>query len=175
MYQRILVPIDGSSTANRGVDEAIRLARLAGAKVRLLHVLDELIFVTGFETGATYINDLLPKLKEGGEAILEDARRRVEAAGVPVETHLMECLGSRTSDIVVEQANAWKADLIVLGTHGRRGIGRWVLGSDAEQILRSAKVPVLLVRGEPEAQDRVARSAAETAASAAARIATATV
>ena len=174
MYQRILVPIDGSSTANRGVDEAIRLAKLAGAQVRLLHVLDELIFVTGFETGATYINDLLPKLKEGGEAILEDARRRVEAAGVPVETHLMECLGSRTSDIVVEQANAWKADLIVLGTHGRRGIGRWMLGSDAEQILRSAKVPVLLVRGEPEAQNLVARTAAETAASAAARVATAT-
>jgi len=175
MYQRILVPIDGSSTANRGVDEAIRLAKLAGAQVRLLHVLDELIFVTGFETGATYINDLLPKLKEGGEAILEDARRRVEAAGVPVETHLMECLGSRTSDIVVEQANSWKADLIVLGTHGRRGIGRWLLGSDAEQILRSAKVPVLLVRGEPEAQSPVARTAAESAATAAARVATATV
>jgi nucleotide-binding universal stress UspA family protein len=175
MYQRILVPIDGSSTANRGVDEAIGLAKLAGAQVRLLHVLDELIFVTGFETGATYISDLLPKLKEGGEAILEDARRRVEAAGVPVETHLMECLGSRTSDIVVEQAKAWKADVIVLGTHGRRGIGRWLLGSDAEQILRSAKVPVLLVRGEPEAQSAVARTAAETAATAAARLATATV
>jgi len=175
MYQRILVPIDGSSTANRGLDEAIRLAKLANAKVRLLHVLDELVFVTGFETGATYINDVFPRLKEGGEAILEDARRRVEAAGVPVETHLMECLGSRTSDIVVEQAKAWKADVIVLGTHGRRGIGRWLLGSDAEQILRSAHVPVLLVRGEPAAQSPAAHGAAETAATAAARVATATV
>ena len=175
MYQRILVPIDGSSTANRGLDEAIRVAQLSHGKVRLLHVLDELLFVTGFETGATYINEVLPKLKEGGELILEQARRRVAAAGVPVETQLAECLGSRTSGIVVEQAEAWNADLIVLGTHGRRGIGRWLLGSDAEQILRSAKVPVLLVRGEAQPSQAAAAGAAQTAAIAAARIATATV
>lgn len=173
MYERILVPIDGSATANRGLDEAIRLAKLSGARIRLLHVLDELVFVTGFETGA-YIEDLLPKLKESGELVLEDGRRRVAAAEVPVETHLTECLGSRTSDIVVEHAKAWKADLIVLGTHGRRGIGRWLLGSDAEQILRGAEVPVLLVRGEREAASPTMAGIAQTALTASARVATAT-
>ena len=174
MYERILVPIDGSATANHGLDEAIRLAKLCNARIGLLHVLDEMVFVTGFETGA-YIEELLPKLKESGELMLEGARRRVATAGVPVETHLTECLGARTSDIVVEHAKDWKADVIVLGTHGRRGIGRFVLGSDAEQILRGAEVPVLLVRGEREPASASMAGIAQTAVTASARLATAAV
>ena len=146
MYQRILVPIDGSPTAARGLDEAIALARLTGATLRLLYVLDELVFVTGFECGATYIEDVLPKLKEAGEQILAGGKARVEAAGLVADTRLKECLGARTSEIVVAEADDWRADLIVLGTHGRRGVGRLLLGSDAEQVLRTAHVPVLLVR-----------------------------
>lgn len=64
MYQRILVPIDGSPTSDRGLAEAIAIARLTGGTLRLVHVLDELIFTTGFETGATYMNTVLPALRQ---------------------------------------------------------------------------------------------------------------
>jgi nucleotide-binding universal stress UspA family protein len=174
MYQRILVPIDGSPTSTRGLDEAVRLARVTGGQIRLLHVIDEMISVTGFETGAVYINDVLPMLKKAGTALLDKAKARVEPAGVPVDTLLVDCIARRTSEVVNEQAAAWNADLIVLGTHGRRGAGRLLLGSDAEQILRTATVPVLLVRAPEGAAAAQTESLADQAVTAAARIATAT-
>ncbi|HSC65758.1 MAG TPA: universal stress protein [Caldimonas sp.] len=165
MYLRILVPIDGSATSERGLTEAIAIARMSGGSIRLLHVLDELVFLTGFETGATYLKTVLPQLREQSERILVAARERVAAAGIPVDTVCAECFARRTSDIIVEQATAWPADLIVLGTHGRRGVGRLMLGSDAEQVLRMAPVPVLLVRS---ADDAAAGSAARPPSAAAA-------
>ena len=150
MYQRILVPIDGSSTSNRGLDEAIKLAKLTGASLRLIHVIDVLSFATGFEVYAAYANDVIPRIKEAGKQVLEQGRIRVEANGVKVDSLLFDSLVAPVSDTVVEQAKAWGADLIVIGTHGRRGVGRFLLGSDAEQIMRIAPVPVLLVRA-PEA------------------------
>jgi nucleotide-binding universal stress UspA family protein len=175
MYQRILVPIDGSPTSTRGLDEAIRLARLTGATLRLLHVLDELVFVTGLETGATYTKDVLPRIRKAGESILVAGKARVGAAGLTADTLLMECFAMRTSEVVIAQAQIWKADLIVLGTHGRRGIGRLLMGSDAEQIVRGATVPVLLVRAEEVAADTPGYGAAQTAGSPARDFATATV
>jgi nucleotide-binding universal stress UspA family protein len=146
MYQRILVPVDGSSTASRGLDEALKLARLTGARLRLIHVLDVLGFAASFEAGAIYGSDLIATLRQAGELILEQGRARVAASGVPVDTLLCESFAARTADALVEQAKAWNADLIVIGTHGRRGVSRLMLGSDAEQLIRSAPVPVLLVR-----------------------------
>jgi nucleotide-binding universal stress UspA family protein len=146
MYQRILVPFDGSPTSTQGLDEAIKLARLTGASLRLLHVINELAHVTGFESYSAYAGDVLPLLKADGEQILEQGRSRAAAAGVPVETQLIENFAARLSDLVIEQVESWKADLIVLGTHGRRGVQRLMLGSDAELIVRAAPVPVLLVR-----------------------------
>lgn len=145
MYQRILVPIDGSMTSLRGLDEAIRLAKLTSATLRLIHVVDELKYVTGFETFAVYSGDLVPLMAEAGEQILEQGRERAERAGVRAESVLFTSLAGRVSEIVAEQAKAWKAELIVIGTHGRRGVGRALLGSDAEQVTRIAPVPVLLV------------------------------
>ena len=146
MYQRILVPIDGSPTSDRGLEEAIVIARMTGGSIRLLHVLDELVFASGFETGATYMTTVLPALRQRSERILAAGRERVAAAAVAVETQPVECFARRPSDVIVEQATQWPADLIVLGTHGRRGVNRLMLGSDAEQVLRMAPVPVLLVR-----------------------------
>ena len=151
MYQRILVPIDGSPTSDLGLAEAISLARLTGGSIRLMHVLDELVFVTGFETGATYANTVLPALRQRSDRILAAGRERVAAAAVPVETITSECFARRPCDVIVEQAAAWAADLIVIGTHGRRGVNRMMLGSDAEQVARMASVPVLLVRSAEDA------------------------
>jgi nucleotide-binding universal stress UspA family protein len=146
MYQRILVPIDGSSTSNRGLDEAIKLAKLTGASLRLIHVIDLLSFATGFEAYAAYANDVIPRIKEAGKQVLDQGRSRAEVSGVKVDSLLFDSLVAPVSDTVVEQAKAWNADLIVIGTHGRRGVKRFLLGSDAEQIMRMAPVPVLLIR-----------------------------
>jgi nucleotide-binding universal stress UspA family protein len=144
MYQSILVPVDGSPTSIRGVDEAIRLAKLTGGRIHLVHVLDQLSFVAGLDM---YSIDIFGILQQEGSEILNRMQERVEASGVPVTTFISEPLPGRVCDVVGKQAKAVHADLIIVGTHGRRGVGRLVLGSDAEQILRSSSVPVLMVRG----------------------------
>lgn len=82
MYDRILVPTDGSPTSEQGLTEAIAIARLTGGRIRLLHVLDELVFVSGFETGAAYLGTVLPALRDHSERILAAGRQRVAAASV---------------------------------------------------------------------------------------------
>ena len=147
MYKRILVPVDGSATSAKGLGEAIRLAKLTGASLELVNVVDEMSLALGVEAYATYSQDVLAALREGAREILEKAQQRATSAGVGVDIKAIETFGARVADLIVDEAVAAKADLIVIGTHGRRGIGRWLLGSDAEQILRLAPVPVLLVRG----------------------------
>lgn len=142
MYKRILVPVDGSPTSIRGLDEAIGLAKLGGGSLRLVHVLDRVVFAGG----ETYTVDVFGLLREAGENILEKMKAHAAAAGIDASTYLSEVLPGRVCDVVVEQAKEFGADLIVLGTHGRRGVSRLLVGSDAEQIVRVAPVPVLLVR-----------------------------
>jgi len=146
MYERILVPVDGSATSNAGLAEAIKLAKLTGAQLRLLHVIDDLPFVMSAEGFGAISADVLTLMRTTGEEILRTARTRALDAGIAADTVLLDGLGQRVSDFVAEQAKTWHADLIVLGTHGRRGPSRWLLGSDAEQIARVAPAAVLLVR-----------------------------
>jgi nucleotide-binding universal stress UspA family protein len=153
MYQRILVPFDGSPTSNRGLDEAVKLARLAGSRLRLLYIVDALLFSTGFEACAAYTGEMMSLMEGAGAQILRSGKDRVDKAGVQVDTVLVEGVGSRLSDVVVDQINLWGAELVVIGTHGRRGVGRLLLGSDAEQIVRSSPVPVLLVRASEITRD----------------------
>ncbi len=145
MYKRILVPVDGSATSVAGLTQALGLARDQRAKVKLLHVIDEFgVFTTpdgGLNAGA-----VISALKRGGRQVLARAVRRAASRGLKPEAALVENLSGRVADIVVEQARRWRADLIVMGTHGRRGVHRALLGSDAELVVRQAPVPVLLVR-----------------------------
>lgn len=164
MYQRILVPFDGSATSTCGLDEAIKLAKLTGASLRLVHVVDDLSFATGFETYAVYAADVIPFIRRASVRILHDGKARAASAGVMAETELLDLGTLRLADYVVDQVNAWGADLIVIGTHGRRGMGRLMLGSDAEQIARIAPVPVLLVRAPEGAAGAPARTPASKAA-----------
>ena len=151
MYTRILVPVDGSPTSNAGLAEAVKIAKQTGGQIRLLHVVEQMPFLMGAEAYGSIAGDVAVLLRTAGEQILQDARTQVKAAGVAVDTALFEGLGSRISDRVVQEIAAWGADLVVVGTHGRRGVGRMMLGSDAEQILRTARVPVLLVRNGEQA------------------------
>ena len=150
MYTNILVPVDGSPTSDRGLQEAVKLAKLTGARLRLIHVVEQLVYAAGMDGFGAMTADLIPLLREAGEKILRTAKARVEASGVPVETALFDSFAGRVCDLVVDEATKWHADLIVLGTHGRRGVGRVFMGSDAEQIVRLAPTPVLLVRSGEE-------------------------
>lgn len=156
MYTRILVPVDGSAPSNRGLEEALKLAKLTGAQLLLLHVVDQLSAAMGMAGFSTVSTDVFALLKEGGEQVLKEARVKAEGQGIPVQAVLVENFSGRLCDVVAQQVKSSGSDLLVLGSHGRRGVGRLVLGSDAEQIIRTALVPVLVVR----AQDEPAASAA---------------
>ena len=149
MYVKILVPIDGSETSAMGLNEAVRLAKNQGARIRLVHVVNELLVLLP----DAYINmgRVIDELRRTGKIVLETAESSVRSAGVQVDTTLIEAMGNQAGVQIVRQAQEWGADLIVCGTHGRRGIRRIVMGSDAEYIVRHTPVPILLIRsaGEP--------------------------
>jgi nucleotide-binding universal stress UspA family protein len=145
MYKRILVPVDGSETSNKALAAALELARDGGGRVRLLHELDELAYLTGYE----YSVELLQVARDYAQKLLDDGLATAKAAGVPADSKLLDVPGGRLGELVAEEARAWEADLVVVGTHGRRGVGRMLLGSGAEQVLRLAPVPVLAVRNPP--------------------------
>ena len=147
LYQRILVPIDGSPTSKRGLDEAIRIAQLTGGALRLIHVADEISVAFAMNAYAGVPGDWSERIRADGARLLEEAQSRVAAAGIASEAVQVDNFSGAVHEKIVEEAGRWPADLIVLGTHGRRGIGRLVLGSSAENVLRSDAVPVLLVRG----------------------------
>jgi nucleotide-binding universal stress UspA family protein len=146
MYQKILVPIDGSTTSQRALVEAAQLAQLSGASLVLLHIVDDAAHVNGFERPAAYLSDIRPRFLAAGQALLDAAKAGLAGTPRVVDTALIECCGDRVSERIVEHATKIGADLIVLGTHGRRGVDRLLIGSDAEQVARLAPVPVLLVR-----------------------------
>jgi nucleotide-binding universal stress UspA family protein len=151
MYERILVPVDGSPTSDLGLEEAIKLAKLTGGRLRLIHAVDQMPFAFAAEGYAAMSADVLGLLKDAGRKILDAAHQRVANAGIPVDEILFESLDSPLCDRVLEQIGSWRADIVVLGTHGRRGARRLLLGSDAELVVRTASVPVLLVRSDAPA------------------------
>jgi nucleotide-binding universal stress UspA family protein len=151
-YKRILVAVDGSSASNKGLREALRLAKADRASVCIVHVVDEFPAYAAMDgLGAPVAVDLVPSLREGGKRILAKAKALAGKAGVAAKTVLRERVGGPAADSIVREARKQRADVIVLGTHGRRGVRRMVLGSDAEQVVRTAGVPVLLVRAAERA------------------------
>jgi nucleotide-binding universal stress UspA family protein len=161
MYQRILVPVDGSATSKRGLEEALRLAKLTQGQVRLFHVVDELSFALAMDAYSGYAGDWLKVLRDNGKRILDEAMATARAAGVEADAQLCDSFSGSVHEKVNAEVAKWPADLIVLGTHGRRGVGRVVMGSSAEHVLRYATVPVLLVRA-PETRTNAEPVAAST-------------
>jgi nucleotide-binding universal stress UspA family protein len=146
MYKRILVPIDGSDTARLGLKEAIALATDQHAALHLLHVTSdfpvmlEMSDVMDFDT-------VRAGLHRYGREQLDDAKALAQGLGLQADTELRDLKGGRVADAIVQAARDAGCDLIVIGTHGRRGFSRALLGSDAEGVLRASPMPVLLVRG----------------------------
>lgn len=150
MYQRILVPIDGSATAERGLKEAVELAKLCRSSLVLLHVVEVYPVMMEMATATTW-EQISNDLRAQGQRVLDQARQRVVAEGIACEAHLEDAAAARVCDVIVEQARQRRCDLIVMGTHGRRGVSHALIGSDAERVLRMAPVPVLLLRSGDKA------------------------
>ncbi|ELZ96726.1 UpsA domain-containing protein [Haloferax mucosum ATCC BAA-1512] len=141
LYDRIIVPIDGSDGSERVAVHAAALAAVHGAELHGVYVVNAGSFAgLPMESSWEGVDDLL---RSDAEAALELLRRTAEAQNVPVETHVLEGSPSRE---IVEFAERGDCDLIVMGTHGRGGIDRLLLGSVAEKVVRASNVPVLTVR-----------------------------
>ena len=155
MYKRILVSIDGSATSGKALRAAIGLAGYPGRKctMRLVHVLDEMAYLAGYDPYGGQSGGLIKIMRETGAKVLAEDLAIVKAAGIEADTVLIDKFGARLAEAVAEEAATWQADLIVVGTHGRRSVSRLLLGSGAEQIIRLAPVPVLVVRGQESDSD----------------------
>lgn len=143
-YHHILVCVDGSPTSNKALASAVALAQGSDARLRIVYSVDELVYLTGYEASA----EVGKILRDNGEKVLTDALQSAARSGVPAETQLLDVPGERLGDLIAREARSWPADLVVVGTHGRRGVGRLLLGSGAEEIIRLSPVPVLVVRGD---------------------------
>ena len=161
MFGNILVAVDGSPTSNRGLKTAIELAADQKAVLHIVHVVDALAIMPPLEGGylpGEYLDEMVEALREGGRKVLAKAQTQASTRGVGCKVTLLESVGHTVAHAVLAQARKQRADVIVLGTHGRRGLSRALMGSDAEMIVREAKVPVLLVR----APERAARTTRKT-------------
>jgi len=126
MYRRILVPVDGSASADHALEHAIALAKAHAATLKI-------VFVDGVE--------------EISRQIIEVAAAKARNAGLQPESGLLVKLPTEEiGGVILQEAGSWTADLIVIGTHGRRGLAHALLGSVAERVIRAATVAVLVVR-----------------------------
>ncbi len=148
MYTRIFVAIDNSDTAKKALDEAVRLASALQAKLCIAHALDEGLLAQHALGIGTYIDAAKVKaeMRTAAGQLLDDAAGRAAAAGVAVEQRLVESERKRTAEQIAEAAQQWQADLLIVGTHGRHGVERLLVGSVAENLMRLAPMSLLMVR-----------------------------
>ena len=150
MYQRIMVAVDESFMTGKVLGTAIEMAKLHGAQLAICHAIDETIF------SHRQVEMMMPnsvgkaeyRLRLGAEGLLGQAQTEAGAAGVEAEIRLIESETRHVSDMLADAASEWRADLLIVGTHGRRGVERFFVGSVAERLVRKSTTSLLLVRGE---------------------------
>jgi len=145
MYKRILVPYDGSAPSRAGLREAMDLAFDSGATLVVLHVVSELPLLMAGEAHVNY-GQIAEILMQTGQALAQEAAVVARKDGIPCEMQVIDAGAVPVCDVIVDQIGAQRCDLVVMGTHGRRGLKRLTLGSDAEMVVRRAAVPVLLAK-----------------------------
>ncbi|WP_049985429.1 universal stress protein [Halobellus rufus] len=143
MYDSILVPTDGSPASEGAVGHAIELAKQYGSTLHALYVVDTGAY-SAMEVGSDIV---VEALREEGEQAVARVAEEAEAAGVDVETAVETGIAHRS---ITEYVDDEGIDLVVMGTHGRTGVGRFLLGSVAEKVVRTADAPVMTVRSETE-------------------------
>jgi nucleotide-binding universal stress UspA family protein len=148
MYRRILVATDGSKTSALALGEACKMARGAAAEIRIVHVIDSphAYADAWYAAVAVDVDAVQRAWRRAGQEVLDQAISQVRRAGILAEPALLEAEGRRTSQAIVDDAERWGAEVIVIGSHGRQGLEQLLIGSVAEGVTRTARVPVLLVR-----------------------------
>lgn len=150
MYKRILLATDGSHSSDLAVDQAIAIARAMDAEIKALYVVDDAD--TYFAADYFDPQEMTGKLASYGREILDATAKRLEQAGIRHTTQLDDkpVAPGQISSTIVADASTWRADLIVMGTHGRRGFRRMLMGSVSEGVLAKAHTPLLLVRSDQQ-------------------------
>jgi nucleotide-binding universal stress UspA family protein len=146
MYEHILISTDGSEVAQRGVDHGLSLAKSVGAKVTIVMVTERFPIYSSPDwiPGPNEIADYEARQKEAATKILADVKAGADRLGVDVETvHVPE---AQPAEAIVATANKRHCNLIVMASHGRRGLRRLLLGSQTAEVLVSSSVPVLVVK-----------------------------
>jgi nucleotide-binding universal stress UspA family protein len=153
MYANIVVAVDGSEASKRALSEAIQLAKLARGKLTAVYVIDQSGAFT--YAGACDPHLLTDAARQVGMTLLHGALSQMRELNVAGDTEIVETQGiaEDVAGALLRCAERRGADLVVMGTHGRRGLRRMVIGSVAERFVRCATCPVLLVRApaDPEA------------------------
>ncbi|KVW94383.1 universal stress protein [Thiobacillus denitrificans] len=148
MFKPILVAVDSSETGELALQAAIGLATESQAQLRIVHVVD----VANLNMGAEFPDhsSVSESLLQKGQDVMRNAETAVAVSGLECESSLItiDNLNMRIPEAIADDAETWPADLIVLGTHGRRGLSRLFLGSVAEGVVRVATKPVLLIPGK---------------------------
>lgn len=149
MYARILIASDGSDLADRAIEHGLQLAKLAGSEVTIVTVTEPVTIVGGgYASIAGGVIDPLPELIEAQEKaareLLERAAKKAAEQGVSAKTILVD--NSFAAEGIVATADEIGAELIIMGSHGRRGLNRLLLGSQTNNVLAHTKIPVLVTR-----------------------------
>lgn len=149
MYKKILIATDGSDLAQRALDHALQLAKIVGAEVTVVTIIEPSAMLGGgYANMAGTVFDPIPEVieaqKEAALKVLKAAEDKAIAAGVPVKTEYVD--NAFPAEGIITEANKIGADLIVMGSHGRRGFGRLLLGSQTNEVLAHSKTPVLVTR-----------------------------
>lgn len=147
MYKKILVAVDGSATSKLALAEAVRLAKAFQSTLRAVYIVDSPAML--FDVGYYDPTELRKSFIQAGTTLLGEIEESLAKDGVPQEAALVETegIGEDVAAALQRDAAKWGADVVVIGTHGRRGLAHAMLGSVAEKFIRQATTPVLLVRG----------------------------
>ena len=150
MYETIMVAIDASPTAEQALDEAIRLAKSLGSKLVIAHVVDNAH--VKYDLSSPFVREVTAALAQRGETLISAAIRQAQQAGIQASVAITRDpltyidVATELERLAAEAG----AQVLVLGTHGRRGVPRALLGSVAESVVRTSSLPVLLVRNNPD-------------------------
>jgi len=144
MYQRIIVPTDGSDITSKAVEQALQLAKALGSKIYAISVKEPFPYSAVSEMQPTPPQEFFDAQERIAQARLRAVASAAEAAGVPCEAHSIEAL--HAWEAIIEHAKRVEGDLVVMASHGRRGVQALLLGSETQKVLTHSTIPVLVVR-----------------------------
>jgi nucleotide-binding universal stress UspA family protein len=149
MYEHILVPTDGSELSDKAVNAAIKLAKLAGARLTAFHAIEPYPLQGAYAAEASGVAELQPEVF--AERSEEYAKRVLDAVATAAAAANVQCTtdyatSRSASQAIVDKAMRENCDLIVMASHGRRGLEGFLLGSETQKVLTHSKIPVLVYR-----------------------------